>query len=188
MEEKGLFDLIEAVNQLRATSQRKVILVMMGKGELEQVIRSMCARLGLRLVLLPARKNHQVVEVMNVLDVLVLPTHTKPPIKEQFGRVLIEAMACGIPVIGSDSGEIPNVIGNAGLVFRECDHEQLLQCLRLCCENEDFRLGLRERGLERVLKNYTNEKIADQTLQIYDRVIRPNHTAYAESGSSRTSS
>jgi L-malate glycosyltransferase len=170
MEEKGLFDLIEAVNQLRATSQRKLVLVMLGKGELELAIRSVCAQVGLRLVLLPARKNHQVVEVMNVLDVLVLPTHTKPPIKEQFGRVLIEAMACGTPVIGSDCGEIPNVIRDAGLVFHEGDVGQLSACLRLCCDNEPFRLDLGKRGLERVLKNFTNLEIARRTLQIYEHV------------------
>ena len=52
-------------------------------------------------------------------DMLVLPSLTRPNWKEQFGRVLIEAMACGVPVIGSDSGEIPNVIGDAGLIFPE---------------------------------------------------------------------
>jgi len=48
---------------------------------------------------------------MNSLDVLVLPSRSRSFWKEQFGRVLIEAMACGVPVIGSSSGEIPNVIG-----------------------------------------------------------------------------
>jgi len=173
MEEKGLFDLIEAVNILRSTSQRKVVLVMMGKGELEQAIRSTCSKVGRRLVLLPARRNDQVVAVMNALDVLVLPTYTKPPIKEQFGRVLIEAMGCGVPVIGSDSGDIPNVIGNAGLVFRERNHKELAECLRSCCDSESFRLELRERGLERALRKYTNEEIATQTMQIYERVSCP---------------
>jgi L-malate glycosyltransferase len=172
MKEKGLFDLIEAVNKLRTTEQRKIVLVLMGKGVLEQAMRSMCGELGLRHVFLPARKNDQVAEVMNVMDVLVLPTHTQPPCKEQFGRVLIEAMACGVPVIGSSSGEIPNVIGDAGLVFRERDCEKLAECLRSCRNNEGLRLELRERGLDRVLKNYTNEKIAQQTLEIYERVIQ----------------
>ena len=46
----------------------------------------------------------------------MLPSLTRPNWKEQFGRVLVEAMACGVPVVGSDSGEIPRVIGEAGLV------------------------------------------------------------------------
>jgi glycosyltransferase involved in cell wall biosynthesis len=169
IEEKGLFDLIEALGQLRETSHGKIALLVMGKGELEQAIRSRCTYLGLKLVLLPARKNDEVAHVMNAMDVLVLPTYTRPPIKEQFGRVLIEAMACGVPVIGSDCGEIPNVIGDAGLVFPERRSKELAECLALC-GNENFRLQLRARGLDRVLKNYTNEKIADRTLKIYQRV------------------
>lgn len=158
-----------AVDQLGKTSQGKITVLMMGKGELEQAIRSRCTRLGLKLVLLPARKNDEVAQVMNAMDALVLPTHTKPPIKEQFGRVLAEAMACGVPVIGSDCGEIPNVIGDAGLVFPERHSRELAGCLGLCC-NESFRLQLRAQGLDRVLKNYTNEKIAERTLKIYERV------------------
>ena len=45
------------------------------------------------------------------LDVLVLPSHTTPTWKEQFGRVIVEALWCGVPVVGSDSGEIPWLIG-----------------------------------------------------------------------------
>ena len=43
-----------------------------------------------------------------------MPSRTLPNWKEQFGRVIIEAMACGVPVVGSDSGAIPDVIGDAG--------------------------------------------------------------------------
>ena len=181
IEEKGLFDLVDATNQLRSLLRDRLVLMLMGTGYLEESLRSKCSRLGLRLVLVPARKNDRVAEAMNVMDVLVLPTHTKPPIKEQFGRVLIEAMACGIPVIGSDCGEIPNVIGDAGLVFREHDWEQLSQCLRLCYENRDFRLGLRERGLVRVSERFTNEKIAEQTLQVYERVSHTNNAKRTDS-------
>lgn len=188
VEEKGLLDLVEAVGKLRAASQRAPVLVLTGKGPLEGVVRGRCAQLGIRLTVMPACKNHKIAQTMSLLDVLVLPSQSRPFWKEQFGRVLIEAMACGTPVIGSDSGEIPNVIGDAGLVFHESDRERLAECLVLCCDNEGFRLGLRERGLERVRKNYTNEKIVKQTLQIYERVMALNHTTYAESGSFRTSS
>ena len=188
MEEKGLLDLVEAVGKLRAASQRVPVLILTGKGPLEGAVRGRCGQLGIRLTVMPARKNHKIAETMNLLDVLVLPSQSRQFWKEQFGRVLIEAMACGTPVIGSDSGEIPNVIGDAGLVFHECDREQLFQCLRLCCENEEYRLTLSQRGLQRVLNNFTNQKIASQTLEIYERVVHPNHTIYAESGSFRASS
>jgi len=169
IEEKGLFDLVEAVTLLRADSQQQIALLMIGRGQLGQEVQSRCTQSGLKLILLPPRRNDQVAEVMNAMDVLVLPTYTKPPIKEQFGRVLIEAMACGVPVIGSTCGDIPNVIGAAGLVFPERQTRELAQCLRLC-SNESFRLQLRKRGLDRVLKSYTNQRVAEQTLKVYERV------------------
>ncbi len=55
------------------------------------------------------------------LDILVLPSLSRPNWVEQFGRVLIEAMACGVAVVGSASGEIPWVIGDAGVLFPEGD-------------------------------------------------------------------
>ena len=59
------------------------------------------------------------------IDVLVLPSLTRPNWVEQFGRVLIEAMACGVAVVGSSSGEIPWVIGDAGVIFPEGDADAL---------------------------------------------------------------
>jgi len=173
VEEKGLLDLVEAIGVLRQVSQRAIVLVTAGQGELEDTVRLRCAERGVSLIVLPSCKYNEIVEVMNALDVLALPSQSRPFWKEQFGRVLIEAMACGTPVIGSDSGEIPNVIGNAGLVFHKRDPGELLRCLSLCCENEPFRLDLRRRGLERVLNSFTNQTIADQTLRIYDLVNRP---------------
>jgi glycosyltransferase involved in cell wall biosynthesis len=71
------------------------------------------------------------------LDVLVLPSQTTPAWKEQFGRVLVEAQACGISVLGSDSGAIPEVVGSAGLIFPENDLEGLEVLLnRFRCEPE----------------------------------------------------
>ena len=55
------------------------------------------------------------------MDLLVVPTRTTKRIREQFGRVLIEALASGVPVIGSTCGAIPEVIGTAGLIFQEGD-------------------------------------------------------------------
>jgi L-malate glycosyltransferase len=61
----------------------------------------------------------QVPDYLNCMDCLVLPSCTIKKWKEQFGRILIETMACKVPVIGFDSGEIPNAIGDCGLIFKE---------------------------------------------------------------------
>ena len=71
----------------------------------------------------------EIPRLLNELDVLVLPSLTRRNWKEQFGRILIEAMACEVPVVGSSSGEIPHLIADAGLVFPEGDVEALRDAL-----------------------------------------------------------
>jgi len=101
------------------------------------------------------------------MDVLVLPSLTRPNWKEQFGRVLIEAMACGVPVVGSDSGEIPHVIGDAGLVFPEGDVDALRAMLRGLMDDEAQRDRLAMLGRERVLAHFTHEQVAAATYRVY---------------------
>jgi glycosyltransferase involved in cell wall biosynthesis len=105
------------------------------------------------------------------LDALVLPSRTLPNWKEQFGRALIEGMACGIPVVGSDSGEIPNVIGDAGLVFHENDAAGLRRTLLELQQKPELRHELGQRGRKRVLEHYTQAQIAAQTVQAYREVM-----------------
>ena len=102
-----------------------------------------------------------------MLDVFVLPSRTMPNWKEQFGRVLIEAMACAVPVVGSSSGEIPQVIGAAGLVFPEGDLGALGGCLARLQAEPDERRRLGQAGRERVLAQFTMGEIAERTVKVY---------------------
>lgn len=97
--------------------------ILAGSGLLEGQIKARAQELNIaeRVFFLPHRPMNELPQVMNAMDVLALPSRTTPRWKEQFGRVIIEAHACATPVIGSDSGAIPSVIGNAGLVFPEGD-------------------------------------------------------------------
>jgi len=105
------------------------------------------------------------------LDALVVPSRTQPNWKEQFGRVLIEAMACGVPVIGSDSGEIPNVIGDAGIVFPEGQSAVLRAHLAHLLRDAKLCSTLSQKGRERVLEHYTQKQIAAQTYQVYQQML-----------------
>jgi len=105
------------------------------------------------------------------LDVLVLPSRSRPNWVEQFGRVLVEAMACGVPVVGSDCGEIPHVIGDAGLVFPEGDAEALRAHLSRLMADADLRADLARRGRERVLARYTQARVAEETVTFYRDVL-----------------
>ena len=104
------------------------------------------------------------------LDVLVLPSLSRPNWVEQFGRVLIEAMACGVPVVGSASGEIPWVIGDAGVLFPEGETAALAQTLGDLIDNAERRRELGMRGRERVLANFTQAQIAEATARVYASV------------------
>lgn len=105
------------------------------------------------------------------LDALVLASRTLPNWKEQFGRVLIEAMACEVAVVGASSGEIPNVIGQAGLIFPEGDEHALYQHLLDLMQSPAARDELGRNGRQRVLNHYTQNQIASETTAVYRQMV-----------------
>jgi L-malate glycosyltransferase len=165
---KGLDTLLEAAARLDFDYR----LLMVGRGEYKPELIQIAKRLGIadRLVWVDGVLPEAVPEYINCMDTLVLPSRTTPDWVEFFGRVLVEGMACEIPVIGSDSGEIPNVIGDAGLVFPEDDAEALAARLRQLFQDVPLRAQLIQRGLERV-KAFTWETIAQRTYEVYRECV-----------------
>ena len=108
---------------------------------------------------------------LNQLDAVVLASRTRSNWKEQFGRVIIEAMACEVPVVGSDSGEIPNVIGEAGLIFPEGDVQALSAHLKYLMDNVAVRQNLGKEGLRKVKSEYTQRRIAERTVDVYREMM-----------------
>ena len=105
------------------------------------------------------------------LDVLVLPSLTRANWKEQFGRVLVEAMASGVAVIGSDSGAIPSVLGGAGHIAPEGDELALANALRSLRDDPARRARLIEAGRRRFLEHFTHERIAEATVAVYRELL-----------------
>jgi len=169
VKEKGIEQLIHALVAL----PERFVLVLVGSGDLERPMRKLSERLGVasRIRWVPQISSLEVPMYMNALDVLVLPSRTTSRWKEQFGRVLIEAMACETPVVGSSSAEIPKVIGEAGLVFPEGDVAVLVNHLRGLHDNPGMASELGARGRTRVLRNFTQRRIAEQTAELYQRVL-----------------
>jgi glycosyltransferase involved in cell wall biosynthesis len=85
--------------------------------------------------------------------------------------VLVEAMACGVPVVGSDSGEIPHVVGDAGLIFPEGEVEALRSHLTRLMRDPELHADLRRRGRERVLAHYTQARVAAETYRFYQVIM-----------------
>jgi glycosyltransferase involved in cell wall biosynthesis len=85
-------------------------------------------------------------DYLGAMDLLLCPSQTTWSWKEQFGRMLIEAFACGVPVIASDSGEIPIVLGNAGWMVAEKDVEGWGAAIVELLERPGLREDLSRRG------------------------------------------
>jgi glycosyltransferase involved in cell wall biosynthesis len=107
---------------------------------------------------------------------MVIPTETTKRIREQFGRVIVEAMACGVPVVGSTCGAIPEVIGDAGLIFPEGDSRALADALGQMLTDEALRKRLSVAGQQRV-EQYTWDRVAEKTYQLFRQVLQRKEKA-----------
>jgi glycosyltransferase involved in cell wall biosynthesis len=127
IEEKGLDDALEAM----VMGGTAVSFAIMGEGPYEPKLREHVAALGLeqRVSFQKWGTPADVASFLRGLDALVLLTRTTKAVREQFGRVIIEAQACGVPVIGSTCGAIPDVAGEGGWIVPERDPQALRSLL-----------------------------------------------------------
>lgn len=171
--EKGVADLVRAVAALPDARLR-----LIGDGSERDGLAALAQSLGIaeRVTFVPQVNSAAVPDVLRGLDALALPSRTWPNWKEQFGRVLIEAMACGVPVVGSSSGEIPHVIGDAGAVFAEGDVAALTAALHRIAENAPYAEELSRRGRARALAEYTQSAIAGRHAAVYWAMRRTSIT------------
>ncbi len=170
---KGIDTLLEALACLvsRDTTNTYKLLIL-GQGEDKPYFQKIAETLGIseQIVWIDAVPPEEVAAYINCMDTLVLPSRTTAEWVEFFGRVLIEGMACEVPVIGSNSGEIPHVIDNAGLVFPESDADVLTEHIHQIAHDSNLRNELIARGLTRI-ENFTWETIAEQTYQVYQELL-----------------
>jgi len=170
--EKGIDLLLRAAATLPPDAHVRLI----GAGPEQARLAQLAEALGLAArVTFESAPSLEMPARLAALDCLVLPSRTRPNWKEQFGRVLIEAMACGVPVIGASSGEIPNVIGDAGLLFPEGDVPALAAHLATLRANPAERAALGAKGRARVLAHYTQAQVAAATLALYRQVLSPHN-------------
>jgi len=172
--EKGIDTLIDAVARLvQVKSPRPLYLRIIGAGPAEATLRARVQQVEVRarVEFLPPAPPAQIARQMAELDALVLPSRTTPFWKEQLGRVLLEAMATGVPVIGSDSGAILEVIGDAGLIFREGDPAALAERLRQLMADPALMESLSRRGVERAEGVYSQRVLAARTVEFYRQIL-----------------
>jgi len=166
---KGLHVLLEALAGVEGAWRLQVI----GDGASRDDCERLAERLGIgaRVAFLGLRPSTAMPEIMRGFDVLAGPSLTTPTWKEQFGRMLVEAMACGVAVIGSDSGEIPNVVGDAGVIVPESDSNALRAAIVRLRDDPGERRRLAENGRVRALALFTQEAVARRTYAVYQEML-----------------
>ncbi|HZQ16269.1 MAG TPA: glycosyltransferase [Gaiellaceae bacterium] len=160
--EKGVDVLVRALAALPGAT-----LAVAGDGPERGRLQELARELGLdgRLELLGVLEDADIWPFYRALDCLALPSRTTPRWKEQLGAVLIEAMACGVPVVGSDSGSIPEVIGDAGLVVREGDADAFADAFRRLAD-ASLRERLGANGRARYAEHFSIDAYAGKLMRL----------------------
>jgi glycosyltransferase involved in cell wall biosynthesis len=165
VEEKGVHVLLEAVSSLKGEWR----LLMLGGGPLraELETRVIAAGIADRVTFFGQVASTDMPNLYHQIDVLALPSLTRPNWKEQFGRVLVEAMCSGVPVVGSDSGAIPSVIGDGGIIVPENAPDYLSEAFTRLMNNRNLLIDLSKKGRDHVTRYFTHHAIAKATVDVY---------------------
>ncbi len=170
--EKGVKILLQALAQLNGDWRLRLV----GDGPARNEMKALANSLGVsgNVTFAGQLPSADLPAEYHKIDVLVLPSLSRSNWKEQFGRVLVEAMASGVPVIGSDSGAIPTVVGEAGRIVPEADVSALSRMLRTLRDQPALRAEMISAGRSRFLTRFTHESVAAATVEVYQQLlIRP---------------
>jgi glycosyltransferase involved in cell wall biosynthesis len=171
--EKGIGTLMRALDG--CASPWRALFV--GGGAMEGELRAWAAGHGDRVRIETEVKHDAVPGRLNAMDLLCAPSRTTPRWKEQLGRMLIEAMACGVPVAASDSGEIPHVVGGAGAVVPEADEDAWRRTLDHLLASPDARAELAAKGLARARDEFALPVVARRHLGFFAEVLAAKRAA-----------
>ncbi|PAD88077.1 hypothetical protein CHH55_09960 [Niallia circulans] len=170
VKEKGIDLLIKAYSSIYKEISNLYLLIV-GRGPLIDDLKKLAIEIGVkeRVVFIDKAVHSEMPKWFNGMDVHVLPSITMPNWREQFGRVLIEAAACGVPSIGSSSGEIPIVLNNLGMenVFEEGNIEQLTNEILKLAQKTSNSLDIREFSIAK----YGNKGIAARLVSAFEKVM-----------------
>jgi glycosyltransferase involved in cell wall biosynthesis len=163
--EKGLGTMTQALEALKVPWRA----LLVGTGPMEKELELWAERQGGRAVLATHVRHHQVPAYLNAMDLLVVPSLTRKNWREQFGRMVTEAFASGVPVVSSDSGELPFTVGDAGKVVREGDREGWVRAIEELVTSPERRRELGARGRRRATEHFAWPVVARKTLEFLER-------------------
>lgn len=157
--EKGLDDALDAM----ARAATPITLALMGEGPHEAHLKRRVADLGLtgRVSFRGWGKPSDVASFLRSLDAMILLTRTTSAVREQFGRVITEAQACGVPVIGSAGGAIPDVVGDGGWIVPESDPHALADLIDALAQDPTGMHARAAAARANVMSRFTYQAVAD---------------------------
>lgn len=164
---KGVDILIKAFSQL-AKDNSRVQLTIVGDGLEGEALKRLAAELEIdKQVVFAGEVSHKAIwRYYQAADVFVHPAIWAEP----FGRIILEAMQFHLPLIVSDAGAPPEIVGDAGLVFERGNVDDLTQKLELIYRDEKLRQRL-SLNCPKVLQAYGQDKIIDRIVMVYQRVL-----------------
>lgn len=162
---KRVQDVIHAFNNVRKKIDAK--LLMIGDGPERINMEQLCRELGTCDDIRFLGKQEKVEEILNIADVFMLPSAT-----ESFGLAALEAMACGVPVISSNAGGIPeiNIHGETGYLAEVGDTEQLGKYTLELLSDEEKLASFKRNALEQANK-FKIENIVPLYEELYESVV-----------------
>lgn len=164
---KGLYYLLQAVAIM--AEKREIFLTVIGtpkkNGGIEKLISRLC--IGHLVTFTGRVDNDEFVRQYARASVAVVPS-----VYEGFGLPVGEAMACGVPVVSTTGGALPEVAGDAAMLVPPKDPEALAGAIEELLDNPERANALGKAGYERIMRGFTWEKAAEKTVQTYREVIR----------------
>jgi glycosyltransferase involved in cell wall biosynthesis len=161
--EKGLDTLLAALDGAREPWRA----LFVGGGPMEGRLRAWAAGRGDRARVVTGVAHGEVPAWLNAMDLLCAPSRTTARWREQLGRMLVEAFACGVAVVGSDSGEVPHVVGDAGVVVGEDDVAAWSAAIDALLRDGGRRAELAARGRVRALAEFSLPVVARRHLDFF---------------------
>ncbi len=164
VEEKGIRDLYEAFKKVKAKKLR-----IIGEGPLKSKLEQLIGKDDLEKSVTIENKNyHQMPNVYQSADIFVMPSKRTETWEEQYGMVLIEAMASGLPIIAYNTGAIGENLENTGILIRENDVNGLARGVMRLIQDETLRLKLGTMGRKRAEEIFDSRKFAKEIVNLYE--------------------
>ncbi len=171
---KGVHNLVYAAMILKKRGLDNFVVLIAGRGAQRENMERLIGRtdLSAHFRFLDFVSYDEIPDLYRLADIFVLPSYPTMGWQEQFGMVLVEAMGCGVPVISTKSGSIPEVVGDGGILVPAGDFFGLARAMESLMKDPGMRKALAQRGRERAERLFDNRRGAKALERVFENVCR----------------